>query len=188
MASGLKSDQLRAALVVIDVQIGIARHENMYAGWPGIRSNIAALISRSHADGLRVIFVQHDGGPGHPLEPGTGGGTLCPKLAMGDTDLLVGKTTCDAFFGTNLESILRERGVQYLVVAGCMTEYCVDTTARRATSLGSDVILAGDAHGTLNSPSLRAEQIIEHHNNLLEGFTAGGASVAVKPSATVSFS
>ena len=188
MASSLKSDQLKAALVVIDVQIGIARHENIHAGWPGILSNIAALVSRSHAGGLPVIFVQHDGGPGHPLEPGTGGWALCPELAMGDTDLLVRKTACDAFFGTNLESILRERGVQYLVVAGCMTEYCVDTTVRRAASLGFDVILAGDAHGTLNSPSLRAEQIIEHHNNLLEGFTAGGASVAVKPSSTVSFS
>ena len=187
MTSTVKDDPLKMALVVIDVQVGIARHENIHAGWCGILSNMTALIAGSHAAALPVIFVQHDGGPGDPLEPGTDGWELCPELGMAATDLLVRKTACDAFFGTNLESILHERGVQCLVVAGCMTEYCVDTTVRRAVSLGFDVILAGDAHGTFNSSSLRAEQIIDHHNNLLEGFAAGGATVGVKPSATVSF-
>lgn len=182
------NNKMKSALLVIDVQIGIARNASIHAGWPGILSNIASLVACSHAAGLPAIIVQHDGGPGHPLEPGTDGWALCPELGIADSDPLVRKTACDAFFGTSLESILRGRGVQHLIVAGCMTEYCVDTTVRRATSLGFDVILAGDAHGTFNSPSLRAEQIIEHHNNLLDGFAAGGASVAVKPSSAIAFS
>jgi nicotinamidase-related amidase len=83
---------------------------------------------------------------------------------------------------------LRERDTQHLIVAGCMTEYCVDTTVRRAVSLGFDVTLAADGHGTWNSPTLNAGQIIDHHNRLLDQFSAGHAAVTVTSASAVAFS
>lgn len=44
------------------------------------------------------------------------------------------KTACDSFFKTSLEAELDGRAVKGLVVAGCMTQFCVDTTCRRAAS------------------------------------------------------
>ena len=67
---------------------------------------------------------------------------------------------------------LRSRGIMRLVVAGLQTEYCVDTTCRRAYSLGYEIILVGDAHRTWDSDSLSASQIIDHHNNVLGGWFA----------------
>jgi nicotinamidase-related amidase len=61
-----------------------------------------------------------------------------------------------------------------------MTEYCVDTTCRRATSLGYDVTLAGDAHLTRDNEVLTAANIIAHHNSVLNDFGAGGHVVSVK--------
>jgi nicotinamidase-related amidase len=57
-----------------------------------------------------------------------------------------------------------------LVVAGIQTEYCVDTTCRRAYSLGYDVTLVQDGHSTWDTPDLCAPQIIAHHNRTLGGW------------------
>lgn len=173
--------------MVIDVQAGIADGKGAYAGWPKILGNIVDLISRARAGNLPVIFIQHDGGPGHRLQPESAGWALCPELGVLSSDTIIRKTASDSFFATGLESTLRERGIGHLIIAGCMTEYCVDTTVRRAISLGFNVTLAGDAHGTWNSPALKAEQIIEHHNGLLDQFSAGHAAVSVMESSAVAF-
>jgi len=68
-----------------------------------------------------------------------------------------------------------------------MTDYCVDTTSRRAVSVGYDVTLVSDAHTTIDNKLLTAAQIIAHHNALLDGFDAGSHSVTVKPADEVEF-
>jgi nicotinamidase-related amidase len=91
----------------------------------------------------------------------------------------------DAFFESGLDAHLTSQGIGRLIVAGCMTQYCIDTNCRRAVSLGYDVLLAGDAHGTADSPLLSAELIIAHHNRVLDGFPAGHHRVRVLPTSAV---
>jgi hypothetical protein len=62
----------------------------------------------------------------------------------------------------------------------------VDTTCRRATTLGYDVTLAGDAHTTM-SEVLPAEQIIAHHNATLDDFGNDRHVVSVKRSEEINF-
>jgi len=50
------------------------------------------------------------------------------------------------------------------------TEYCIDTTCPRAFTLGYEVTLVKDAHSTWDSSLLKANRIIEHHNNVLGGW------------------
>lgn len=69
-----------------------------------------------------------------------------------------------------------------------MTEYCVDTTSRRAISMGYDVTLVSDAHTTIDNKLLTAAQVIAHHNSLLHGFDAGSNAITVKPADEVTFS
>lgn len=52
---------------------------------------------------------------------------------------------------------------------GLMTEYCVDTTLRRAFSLGYKIEFVSDGHSTYDSVNLPAAKIIEHHNGALSG-------------------
>jgi len=68
-----------------------------------------------------------------------------------------------------------------------MTEYCVDTTCRRATSLGYNVTLASDAHLTSDSEVLTAANIIAHHNFVLDGFGAGKQVIVVRPTDQIVF-
>jgi nicotinamidase-related amidase len=58
-----------------------------------------------------------------------------------------------------------------------MTQFCVDTTCRRAVSLGYDVTLIADGHMTSDTDDLTFEQIIAHHNAVLDGFDAGAHAI-----------
>src|SRR3954451_17478684 len=130
---------------------------------------------------MPIIFVQHDGPAGDRLETGTPGWDICDDLGRAAEDIVVRKTACDSFHETKLQDVLSGRGIRHLVVGGLMTQYCIDTPCRRAVSLGYDVTLVSDAHTTCDSKTLTVEQIVDHHNALLDGLDAGHALIRVKP-------
>ena len=186
-------DSRSAALVVIDVQRGIldipglARKREIDQALDQTVLRIRALLERARAARLPVVYVQHDGGPGHRLEPNTTGWPIRPEVEPWPGDPVIHKRACDAFFETRLQQELTARNVKELVVTGCMTQYCIDTTVRRAVSLGFDVLLAADGHTTADTHTLRFEQIIAHHNALLDGFDAGAHEARVSASAEIVF-
>ena len=179
------------AVVIIDVQNaildipGLKRPAETRAAFNGLVARIANLVERARSHGVPVLFVQHDGPVGHRLEKCSAGWHIRPELGPIPNEPVIHKTACDAFFKTTLESELVSRGIDTLLVGGCMTPYCVDTSVRRAISLGYDVILAEDGHLTADSASLTFDQIIAHHNALLDGFDAGEHSVRVEPFAKI---
>jgi nicotinamidase-related amidase len=63
----------------------------------------------------------------------------------------------------------------------------VDTTCRRATSLGYDVTLASDAHLTRDNGVLTAANIIAHHNFVLHDFGAGDHLIRVEATDEIVF-
>src|SRR5580704_9896394 len=99
---------------------------------------------------------------------------------------VINKRASDSFFETSLAEELKRRRVEHLIIAGGMTEYCIDTTCRRAVTLGYDVTLVADAHLTRDTPVMTAAQIIAHHNLLLDGFDAGNHSINVIPTDEIS--
>jgi len=92
-----------------------------------------------------------------------------------------------AFFETDLEARLKERGITHLVVGGCMTQFCVDTTVRRAVSMGYDITLLADGHMTADMGALTFDTIIAHHNMVLDGFDAGAHTVTLRPISDIRF-
>ena len=156
------------ALVVIDVQEGMfSIPETPVHESEAFLSRVAELVAAGRVSGVPVIYIQHLGGPGHPLEPGTEGSRIHHAIAPMAGERVIQKRESDAFLGTSLQAELEELGVTNLVVCGMQTEYCVDTTCRRAQGLGYKVLLAQDAHSTMDAESLTAAQIIAHHNETL---------------------
>ncbi|ENQ3080091.1 cysteine hydrolase family protein [Bacillus multifaciens] len=160
----------KQALIVIDVQ------EGMYAaGIPvhngsNLLQNLEEVIRKCRAHNIPVIYVQHNGSEGHPLEKGTAGWHIHSKITPMPNELIVEKETPDSFHKTNLREVLQEKGIEHLFICGLQTEYCVDTTVRRAFSEGYKVTLIRGAHSTFDSEQLRAEDIIHHHNKVLGWF------------------
>ena len=178
--------QSRAALLIIDVQVGLVKliPAEIRAG---VISRIETLLSRARASGTPVIYIQHDGPKGHPLETQTQGWEFHPSIKPLDSEPVIRKRESDSFFATTLQQELEKRGITRLIIAGGMTEYCVDTTCRRATSLGYDVTLASDAHLTRDNGVLTAANIIAHHNFVLHDFGAGDRVITAKPTDQIVF-
>ena len=86
-----------------------------------------------------------------------------------------------------MQAELEARGIKRLIITGGQTQYCVDTTVRRAVAQGYDVLLASDAHTTEDSETLPAEKIIAFYNETLNGFWAGKSKVRVQPASEIHF-
>ena len=63
-------------------------------------------------------------------------------------EIVIGKTSSSVFISTNIDYVLRNLGVRYLIVAGILTDQCVDSAVRDACDLGYLVTIATDACAT----------------------------------------
>jgi nicotinamidase-related amidase len=185
---------MTTAVLFIDVQraivAGLANGERQLA-IDALLDEVAARLGRLKRDaemrGVPVVMVQHDGDADHRLAVETPGWQFREEVTPRHDSIIIHKRSCDAFYDTELNQTLTELGVQHLLIGGCMTQFCVDTTVRRAVSLGYSVTLLQDGHTTADFGNLTAEQIVDHHNCLLSGFDAGSSSVDVVPTAAVRF-
>ena len=67
------------------------------------------------------------------------------------------------------------------------TEFCVDTTTRRALALGDPVTLVEDAHTSAGNAVLPAAQVIAHHNITLSNISSFGPRVRLAATAGLRF-
>ncbi|QKK23584.1 cysteine hydrolase family protein [Rhizobium hidalgonense] len=183
------------ALLIIDVQnailsgkAGPERQPHIDAALDETVARLASLQEKARQATAPVVLVQHDGGSGHRLAVGTEGWALRQEIAPKPGEVVVRKKSADSFFETDLAERLNERSVTHLVIGGCMSQFCVDTTVRRAVSLGYDVTLIADGHTTGDTATLTFSEIIAHHNETLDGFDAGKATVDIRPAAGITFS
>jgi len=172
------------ALLVIDVQVGLMK--DAYRR-DEVLQTIKFLLERAHDSETPVIYVQHDGPSGDDLEVNTPGWQLHPTIAPREGEIVVRKESPDAFYQTRLQEELQELAIKRLVVIGGQTEYCVDTTTRRAVSQGYNVVLVSDAHTTFDNKTLTAAQTIAFCNETLNGFSAGDHVVRVRSAEEVVF-
>jgi len=158
------------ALLIIDLQVGNFEEINPIYNDKELLSKSAKLITIARSRKVPVIYIQNNGGKGDPDEYNSPGWEIHPLVTPMEGEIIIQKTTPDAFHETNLQEILKTQGIKELVIAGLQTEYCIDTTWRRASILGYEVNLVKDTHSTWNTDYLKAEQIIHHHNEVLSGW------------------
>ncbi|GAB7078655.1 cysteine hydrolase family protein [Megalodesulfovibrio paquesii] len=170
------------ALLVVDMQQGLFRDTRRYNP-EGVTERINLLIDAMREAGRPVLFIQHDGQPGECVEPGTPGWEILPTLHRQPEDTVIRKTMCDAFYNTTLGPTLVERGIRRLCIAGCCTDFCVDTTIRVAASQGLELFVPEDGHTTASKLHLPAQAIITHHNYLWSELIVPGPNIVVEPAA-----
>lgn len=76
---------------------------------------------------------------------GTPGAEVIPELKLSEGDYVVPKRRYSGFFQTDLDILLKELGVQTVVMTGLHTHMCVRHTSADAFSLGYDVVVAKEA-------------------------------------------
>lgn len=176
---------MTTALLVIDFQNGLVNTEPLPGDAALVTSNINALIRRARHAGAPIVLIQHE--DGGDLLRGTDAWALSADLDTQPGDHIVAKRTPDSFLGTELGAVLAGYEVTRVVICGYASEFCVDTTVRRAAANGLTVTLAADAHTTHDKPHASAAAIRAHHNATLSNIRNFGPAISALRAAEVVF-
>ena len=115
----------------------------------------------SFAEGYREITSEPYGilkgvVDGKAFVRGSWGAAIVDALRPEPEDIVIeGKRGLDTFASTNLDFILRSRGIQNLVVAGFLTNCCVESTVRTGYERGFQVVALSDCTATLSEEEQR---------------------------------
>lgn len=91
---------------------------------------------------------------GEALADGTPGVEIYPEISPQPGEQVIRKHRYSAFFGTDLDMILRGSGVDTVIIAGATTENCCHATARDAFFHDYKVVFLSDATATFDYPDL----------------------------------
>jgi len=141
----------------------------------GMLGNTIAMVDKARAAGASIMHVPitfADGYPelgSHPygilkgvvenraFRKGSWGAAIVDALEPKDSDIVIeGKRGLDAFPSTNLDFILRSRDIRTVVLAGFLTNCCVESTMRSAYERGYEVITLTDCTATVSNAAQQA--------------------------------
>ncbi len=153
-------DRVRTALLIMDFQSGIVAN---FAGsdQAGLLDRAKAAIAAAHAAAVQVVYVAIGFRPGHPeisprnaafsglrtsviFDAGNPNAEIHPALAPREGDIIVTKRRVSAFSGSDLEVVLRSKGIETLVLAGIATSGVVLSTLRQAADADYRLIVLSD--------------------------------------------
>ncbi len=153
---------------------------------PGLIPVIMDLVFSFEQQGLPVIYTRHLNTLENAKNMGlwwrdviTEDKTLSEIHSSFDTSnsTVINKSQYDAFYKTDLQSILETLGTTTVIITGVMTNLCCETTARSAFVKGFNVLMPVDGTATVNSELHRATTI-----NLSHGFTKPVSVASIKKS------
>jgi ureidoacrylate peracid hydrolase len=88
---------------------------------------------------------------GFNVPKGSPDARMVAELAPNEDEILFPKTSSSVFISTNIDYVLRNLGTRYLIIAGCLTDQCVDSAVRDACDLGYLVTVPTDACVSLSA-------------------------------------
>ncbi len=157
--------------------------------YPPMRPRLAALLAAARRHGVMVVHLQNTALPGRMGEspsyirfnlrmhnaarrhgpplcytlPGTPGHGFTSDFAPLPRELVVRKYRSSGFWGTNLDMLLRSNSIKTVVVGGCTTEGCVESTARDAMFNDYYVVIAEDCVASDDRAQHEASLLLMRH-------------------------
>ncbi|WP_277980560.1 cysteine hydrolase family protein [Sphingomonas phyllosphaerae] len=170
------------ALLLIEYQNdfvseGGAQHDAVKAVMAdtGMLAHSRAVVEQARARGVTVMHAPISFAAGYPEMPadpygilagikqaqafqkGSWGAAIADAMAPVDGDIVIeGKRGLDCFASTNIDFILRQRGMTDLAIAGFLTNCCVESTMRSAYERGFGVVTLTDCTATLSAAEQQA--------------------------------
>jgi len=161
----------KTALLIIDMQNVFVEGSPVSAPeGPQVLQRLNHLAGVCHEVGIQVIYTAHVVRPDHsnigilgkvipPVQEGLiDDGSTSARLHAGvqvrEGDIVLKKPRYGAFHGTDLELLLRQKGIDTLIIGGIATNVCPETTAREAMVRDFKVLFLSDGTATFGLPDL----------------------------------
>jgi nicotinamidase-related amidase/phenylpyruvate tautomerase PptA (4-oxalocrotonate tautomerase family) len=150
------------ALLLIDFQREYADGRLALPGLHEAARHATRLAAAADAAGIPVIHVHHEAASGAAqfFARGSQGAQPIVELPVAAQHHRIVKRLPSAFHATPLAALLERLQVKNLVLAGCMTHNCVDSTAREALHRGFAVLVAADACAARDLPGINGELLL----------------------------
>ena len=164
MTEALKRDPHSTALILIDMINAVAKGNgppyNVPPNRQGVIDNFVRLVAHCREVGAPIIYITTyrradnsdapktiadvGGGGGAAMLEGTPAVEVIDELAPHDGDYIVVKPRFSAYYGTNMESILKSLGTETILVGGISTQRSVEGTARDAKNRDTQCVVVSD--------------------------------------------
>jgi nicotinamidase-related amidase len=164
MAEAITLDPKKCAVILIDMINAVAKGQGPpYTVTPerqAVTENFQRLIAHCRSVGTPLIYITTyrradnadaprtiadvGGGGGAAMLAGTPATEVIDELAPRDEDYVVAKPRFSAFYGTNVEGILKTLGAETILVGGISTQRSVEGTARDAKNRDMQCVVVSD--------------------------------------------
>jgi biuret amidohydrolase len=114
----------------------------------GHRPDLSDLFPAKRDRGQPMLRIGDEGPMGRLLVRGSEGHDIVPELAPGPGEVVLDKPGKGSFYATDLETVLRARGITHLLITGVTTEVCVQSTVREANDRGFECLVLSDCTGS----------------------------------------
>jgi Amidases related to nicotinamidase len=152
------------ALLIIDMQNTSFTSKTPRFDTEGVIQRINKLSHKFRLAGDKVVFIQHNGTKEGFCIPNSVEWEIISSLDIKPDDLIISKTANDSFYRTTLKEELLKLEIHELIITGCATDFCVDSTIKSALVNDFNIIVIKDGHTTTDRPNLKAKQVIDHYN------------------------
>jgi nicotinamidase-related amidase len=141
-----------AALIIVDVQTAFYDQSWGRRNNPEAEENIVKILDHWRSTSRPVIHIQHVSKTNENslfyIKKATH--EFKEMLQPLEGEPIIQKSVNSSFIGTDLESRLRSKGIDSVIIVGLTTNHCVETTTRMAGNLGFNTYLVSDATATFD--------------------------------------
>lgn len=153
-------------LLVVDTQKGIT--DNRLYEFDKVKHNIKLLMETARQNGVEIIYIQHDDGPGTGFSKGDEAYEIYGEFEPKENEKIFCKTVNSSFHtSTGLLSYIQDKEETQIMIVGLQTDFCIDATIKSGFEHGLTMLVPEYTNSTFDNEYFSKETAYNYYNRLM---------------------